>query len=106
MNTDLQARIDDARDTADELARVIAAEGRDGLLWQQRLQQVAADLAVVGAPHREVLDAARDRFDRMYAGGRNFSDFHIWRTDPVARVAANEALSVLVERLRSLLHAP
>jgi len=45
-----------------------------------------------------------ERFDSMYAGGRNFSDFHIWRTDPAERVAANEELSSLVERLRDLLH--
>ncbi len=100
----MRARIDAAKTTADELAAVVGGEGRDGLVWQQRLRQVAADLAVADAPEREVLDAARERFDSMYAGGRNFSDFHIWRTDPAERVAANEELSSLVERLRDLLH--
>jgi hypothetical protein len=101
---EMRARIDAAKTTADELAAVVGGEGRDGLVWQQRLRQVAADLAVADAPEREVLDAARERFDSMYAGVRNFSDFHICRTDPAERVAANEELSSLVERLRDLLH--
>ena len=101
---DMRRRIDAARVTADELAALILREGRDGLVWQQRLRQVAADLSVADASEREVLDAARERFDSMCHGGRNFSDFHIWRDDFAERVTANQQLTSLVERLRTLLH--
>jgi hypothetical protein len=99
-----RARIEDARTIAAELAGLIAGEGRHGLVWQQRLQQVAANLSVTDATDDEVLAAARERFDSMYAGGRNFSDFYLDRDDPAERVAANERFSALVQQLRDLLH--
>jgi hypothetical protein len=87
-----------ARAGAAELADIIAGEGRAGQVWQQRIRQIAAELGADGS-----LRAARERFDSLYAGGRNFSDFHIWRTDEAERIAANERLSTLVGRLRTLL---
>ena len=96
-------RIVEARQTAEELAEVIRAEGRDGLVWQQRVRQVAADLSAPGATDTERLAVARERFGSLYAGGRNFADFHIWRTGEAERIAANERLSELVRRLRELL---
>jgi len=105
MNADdLRARIAAAKSATAQLAAVVAEGGRDALVWQQRLRQIAADLNVTDAPERQVLDAARERFDSLYAGGRNFSDFHLWRTDPAERITVNERLSALTEQLSKLLH--
>jgi hypothetical protein len=102
MTADASGRITAARGIATRLSDLIAREGRTGLVWQQRFRQIAADLAVE-APAPEVLGQARERFASLYATGRNFSDYHIWRDDFAARLAANEQLSALVSQLRDLL---
>jgi hypothetical protein len=104
MTMDKRRRVDTARDVARELSRIILAEGRQGLVWQQRMRQIADDLSVPDATDDERLAAARENFASLYAGGRNFSDFHIWRTDETERIAANQRLSTLVGQLRTLLH--
>jgi hypothetical protein len=102
---DTRAGIDAARQVAAELAGLIAGEGPSGLVWQQRMRQIAADLAVRDAPDADVLAAARERFDSLYRGGRDFSDFYLRRTDEGERIAANQHLARLVEQLRGLLYA-
>jgi hypothetical protein len=83
------------REVAEELADLLRREGgRDALIWQQRLREIAA---------ADDAAAAKDVFDGMYAGGRNFADFHIWRTDEAERIALNERVSELTDRLRRLL---
>jgi hypothetical protein len=104
MTAEERARVDTAREGAVELSGILLAEGRQALVWQQRMRQIAADLTVPDATDGERLAAARDRFDSLYAGGRNFADFHIWRADQAERIAVNERLSALVQRLRGLLH--
>jgi hypothetical protein len=96
-----EERIAAARATAEELSEIIRGEGRAGLVWQQRMRQIVDDLSV--SDTADALAAARERFDSLYAGGRNFADFHLWRTDESQRIAANERLSGLVKRLRELL---
>lgn len=91
-----------ARQVAGALADLLRQEGgRDGLVWQQRLRQVAHNLSVEDA---SALAVAREDFDSLYAGGRNFADFHIWRTDEAERIALNERVSELTDQLRRLLH--
>ena len=80
---------------AEELAELLRREGgRDALIWRQRLFEI------VGAQDAAT---AKDVFDGMYAGGRNFADFHIWRSDEAERIALNERVSGLTDRLRRLL---
>lgn len=94
-----------ARRTATDLSALLAAEHRAGFAWQQRMWQIAACLCA-DASDDEALRAARVRFQGLYAAGRNFGDFHLWRSDPDERAAANERLATLTTRLHDLLHMP
>lgn len=105
MTTDQRARVDAAHAIAEELSRIIGIEGPSATVWQQRLQQIAHNLSVPDATDDQRLAAAREGFDSLYAGGRNFTDFHLWRTHEAERIAVNERLSQLVARLKELLHS-
>lgn len=85
--------LDEARDVARQLSDLLLAEGRGAYVWQQRMRQIA---------EAGDLPAAQERFRSLYAGGRNFTDFYLHRDDPAERIAANEHLESLVDRLRSL----
>ncbi|MGK5683098.1 hypothetical protein [Actinoplanes sp. URMC 104] len=101
--SDHRVRVDEARAVAQQLSELLLAEGRGAYVWQQRMRQIAADLSVTDAGDAEMLQAARDRFRSLYAGGRNFSDYYIHRDDEAERIAVNDRLEHLVDRLRTLL---
>jgi ribosomal protein S18 acetylase RimI-like enzyme len=82
-----------ARRTVGELASLLSAEGREGLVWQQRMWQIAACLAA-DASDDEAIRAARQRFDSLDATG-----FH-------ERAIASERLAELTVRLHGLLRMP
>src|SRR4051812_9251395 len=94
-----------ARRTATDLSALLAADSRAGFAWRQRMWQIAACLCA-DASDDEALRAARKRFEGLYAPGRDFADFHLWRPDPGERAAANARLEALTARLRELLHMP
>ncbi|MFF5288593.1 GNAT family N-acetyltransferase [Paractinoplanes globisporus] len=94
-----------ARRTAADLSALLAADSRAGHAWQQRMWQIVACLCA-DASDEEALRTARVRFEGLYAAGRDFGDFHLWRTDPQERAAVNERLAALTGRLRDLLHMP
>ena len=94
-----------ARRTATDLSALLAADSRAGFAWQQRMWQIAVCLSA-DASDDEALRAARVRFEGLYAPGRDFGDFHLWRPDPGERAAANARLESLTARLRELLHMP
>jgi len=94
-----------ARRTATDLSALLAADSRAGFAWQQRMWQIAVCLSA-DASDDEALRAARTRFEGLYAPGRDFADFHLWRPDPGERAAANARLESLTARLRELLHMP
>jgi len=94
-----------ARRTATDLSALLAADSRAGFAWQQRMWQIAVCLSA-DATDDEALRAARTRFEGLYAPGRDFADFHLWRPDPGERAAANARLESLTARLRELLHMP
>jgi len=96
---------DHARRTATDLSALLASDSRAGFAWQQRFRQIAVCLCA-DASDDEALRAARVRFEGLYAPGRDFADFHLWRADPGERAAANARLDALTARLRDLLHMP
>jgi len=94
-----------ARRTATDLSALLSSDSRAGFAWQQRMWQIAVCLCA-DASDDEALRAARARFEGLYAPGRDFADFHLWRPDPGERAAANARLESLTARLRGLLHTP
>ena len=74
-----------ARRTATDLSALLSADSRAGFAWQQRFRQIAVCLSA-DASDDEALRAARAGFEGLYAPGRDFADFHLWRADPGERV--------------------
>lgn len=109
-------RLSVARQAVAELIDIVRAEGRPGTEgWYRMLLDIRDTLADAGdatdsgnsagaAGERALADAAA-MFDALYAGPRNFSEFHIWRTDEPERLAANRRLSQLIDELESALRA-
>jgi hypothetical protein len=99
----LELRVRAALDLIPQLADIVVREGYEGLPWYHRFRGIGAVLSESDRPARDRLQEATDLLDAMYEGGRNFSDFHIYRADLELRRAENRKLSALVNELRTLL---
>ncbi|GAB1690816.1 hypothetical protein [Krasilnikovia sp. M28-CT-15] len=91
---------------AAQLRELVLREAPRGvrLAWAEQLRQVV-DILTTDDDPAEVLKYAMLTFDRLYSGGRNFSDFHVERPDRAAMVAENEQLAALTGELHGLLHS-
>jgi hypothetical protein len=101
----LDSRVLAARGLVAELADIVERGGYEGAVWYRKLQDIATVLGETDRPAQDLLRDAAEMLDAMYEGPRNFSDFHIYRDDPVSRVAANENLAALVGELTTMLRA-
>jgi hypothetical protein len=99
-------RLSVARQAVSELIDIVRAEGRPGTeTWYRMLLDIRDTLADSTEAGEGALADAAEMFDALYAGPRNFSEFHIWRTDEQERLAANRRLSQLIDELESVLRA-
>ncbi|BFU44265.1 hypothetical protein [Krasilnikovia sp. MM14-A1004] len=103
--TPTDPRIAAAVQAASQLRELVLREAPRGFrfAWADRLRQMLDILATDDDP-AEVLTYAALTLDRMYAGGRNFADFSIYRADRAEMLAENEKLTALITELRRLLH--
>lgn len=93
-----------ARDRAAEIAETILREGvRTDAVWYRGFVDIRDILGDPSGTAQERLDAAAQRFDQLYQGPRNFSDFYLERSTPDERAAENEKFSAKVNDLERLL---
>jgi hypothetical protein len=98
MNAD--ERISRARHAVGELIDIVHGEGPGGETWYRMLLDIRDTLSGE-TPH--TLTEAAAQFDALYSAPRNFSEFHIWRTDEPERLAANRRLSEIIDELEDAL---
>ena len=98
-----QDQLTAARSLVDQVAAIVRRERYDGLVWSQRLERIAAVLDDAEVPVAERLAAAQVMVREMYAGPRNFADFHLFRGEPATVAEDNRRLSVLTAELTEVL---
>ncbi|HZB31782.1 MAG TPA: hypothetical protein VE465_16615 [Streptosporangiaceae bacterium] len=105
MSADATAeRLSRAQLAVTELIDIVHAEGRPGTeAWYRMLLDMRDTLADSTKTDERALAETATMFDALYAGPRNFSEFHIWRTDEPERLAANRRLTQVVDELESAL---
>jgi hypothetical protein len=96
-------RVSRARQAVDELIDIVHGEGPGGQAWYLMLLDIRDTLADSARPEEQKLTGAAEMFDALYSGPRNFSEFHVWRTDETERLAANQRLTTIIEELESAL---
>lgn len=96
-------RLSRARQAVDELIDIVHGAGPAGQNWYLMLLDIRDALADSGRPEEQSLTVAAGMFDALYSGPRNFSEFHVWRTDEAERLAANQRLSQVIHELESAL---
>ena len=106
MSDEAAERLSRARQAVAELIDIVHAEGRPGTeSWYRMLLDIRDTLADSGKADERALGEAANMFAALYAGPRNFSEFHIWRTGEPERLAANRRLSQVIDELDSALRA-
>jgi hypothetical protein len=96
-------RISRARQAVGELIDIVHAEGPGTEQWYRMLLDIRDTLADSERAEAQVLADAASMFDALYAGPRNFSEFHVSRPDEAERLAANSRLSRVIDQLESAL---
>lgn len=99
---DSASRREHLREAFAHLDGLVYAEGYLATPWILRIRTAldylfdveTDDLEAIGQAHRIFLD--------MHRGGRNFSDFFLWREDDAARRLANEELQSVKGRISAL----
>jgi hypothetical protein len=91
------------RDAFAHLDRLVELEGYAATPWLLRIRTALDYLLDVETDDLEAVRRARRIFLDMHAGGRNFSDFFLWREDDAGRRRANQDLENAKSRIWALI---
>jgi hypothetical protein len=94
-----------ARDLATRLADIVGRDDYESANWWRMLMSIHDVLSETDSPATERLSAAAQILRNMYYGGRNFSDFYVYRGDLDTTIAENARLSAIMKELSNTLNA-
>ncbi|MEV4628234.1 hypothetical protein AB0J90_18350 [Micromonospora sp. NPDC049523] len=93
----------EVREALRRLHDLVYPEGHEASRWVQLIRAAQAVAASPDVLDLDALQEVRSIYRSMYGGGRNFSDFFLWREDFQDRLIANEELKSAKDELERVL---